>query len=132
MVCCFMTGVQCQIEDAFVLNRREAHDLLELLKDRTASLRRLIEQLSPLDEQDGYAAVPAARRATLAPKKHRLICKAVASALAPGFPEIKLFLAWPQYQKSARQTIKRGANASQKPAQPAATAKPDHENKCQP
>jgi hypothetical protein len=127
-----MTGVQCRIEDAFVLNRREAHDLLGLLKDRTASLRRVIEQLSPLDAQDGYEAVPAARRATLAPKKHRLICKAMASALAPGFPEITLFLAWPQYQKNARQTIKHGANANQKPAQPAVTARQDHENKCLP
>ena len=34
MISCFMTGVQIQLEDAYVLNRREARDLLDAMKDR--------------------------------------------------------------------------------------------------
>lgn len=132
MISCFMTGVQIQLEDAYVLNRREARDLLDAMKDRVASLRRVVEQYSPLDDQVGYEALPAMRRATLAPKKHRLVCKAVANALAPGFPEIKLFLAWPQYQKNSRQTIKQGVSGKPASEQSAKAALADHENKCQP
>lgn len=131
MVHCFMTGVECRFEDAFVLNRRQARELLDTLKDRTASLRRVIDQLSPLDEQEPNEAVPAARRARFAPKKHRLVCKAVADALAPGFPEVSLFMTWPQYQAHSRQTVRQPAHRP--PEEPAAaTAMPDHENQHQP
>lgn len=102
MIHCFLTGVQFRLEEAFVLNRREAHDLLDALKDRVASLRRVIDQLSPLDEDDGNAAVAHPGRSGFARKRHRLVCKAVADALAPGFPEIRLFLPWPEYHAHAR------------------------------
>lgn len=130
MVCCFMTGVQVSLEQAYVLNRREARDLLVVLKDRLAGLRRVIEQFSPLDDQDGYVDVPAAVRTGFAPKKHRLVCKAVAEALAPGFPEIKLFMEWPAYQLQARQTI--GYYKRRNPPEQAAPSDPDyHENQKQ-
>lgn len=102
MVRCFLTGVQFCLEEAFVLNRREARDLLDALKDRVASLRRVIDQFSPLDDEDDNAAVAHNGRTGFARKKHRLVCKAVADALAPGFPEIRLFLTWPEYHSHAR------------------------------
>lgn len=126
MACCFLTGVQVGLEDSFVLNCRQAHDLLNVLKDRLASLRRVVEQLSPLDEQDGYQDVPAARRAGFAPKKHRLVCKAVADALAPGFPEISLFMPWPAYHLHARQAALQGRRPK-KQKQSARAEPPDHE-----
>ena len=98
---CFLTGVQFHIDKGFVLNRREARDMLDALKKRVASLQRAIEQLSPLDEDDSYAANAYSGRAGLTRKKHRLVCKAVADALAPGFPEIRLFIPWPEYQSRA-------------------------------
>ena len=98
---CFLTGVQFHIDKGFVLNRREARDMLDALKQRVASLQRAIDQLSPLDEYDGYAATGVSGRAGFARKKHRLVCKAVADALAPGFPEIRLFIPWPEYQSRA-------------------------------
>jgi hypothetical protein len=125
MANCYMTGVQFPLEKAFVLNRREARDLLDTLKDRVASLQRVMDQLGPLDAQDGYADIPPARRAGLAPRKHRLVCKAVADALAPGFPEINLFMEWSLYQSQARQVIRRAARASVKPLPP--PNPPDHE-----
>ena len=126
MVHCFLTGVQVGLEDSFVLNRRQAHDLLNVLKDRVASLRRVVEQFSPLDKQDGYQDVPVARRAGFAPKKHRLVCKAVADALAPGFPEISLFMPWPAYHSQARQAARQGQR-SKKQEQSAKAELPDHE-----
>ena len=125
MANCYMTGVQFPLETAFVLNRREARDPPDTLKDRVASLQRVMGQLGPLDAQDGYADIPPARRAGLAPRRHRLVCKAVADALAPGFPEIKLFMTWQQYQSQARQVIRRAARAKACPPQP--TPPPDHE-----
>ncbi len=96
MVRCFLTGVEFPIQQAFVLNRRDARDLLDGLKDRVASLQRVIDQLSPLDTHDPRP-FEQPRKGAFAPKKHRLVCKAVADALAPGFPEIELFQGWPEY-----------------------------------
>lgn len=76
--------------------------MLDALKKRAASLQRVIEQLSPLDEDDSDTVIANFGRAGFTRKKHRLVCKAVADALAPGFPEIKLFLPWPEYQSHAR------------------------------
>ena len=131
MVRCFMTGVEFPLEKGFVLNRREAYDLLNALKDRIGVLRRVIDQLSPLDDQDNGAGVSLARRSGFASKKHRLVCKAVADAIAPGFPEIELFQNWPTYRAYARQIIRRGSR-SHLPERPAAPALSDHENKRQP
>ncbi len=97
MVHCFITGIQFQLDEGFVLNRRDAHNLLNDLKDRAASLRRVIDQLSPLDEQDRTDALTQPHVYQSPRRKHRLVCKAVADALAPGFPEIKLLSAWPEY-----------------------------------
>jgi hypothetical protein len=90
MVRCFLTGVEFALHDAFVLNRRDARDLLDVLKDRVACLQRVIAQFSPLDtpEAELFARAP---KGAFVPKRHRLVCKAVADALAPGFPEIQEF-----------------------------------------
>lgn len=98
MVRCFLTGVQFPLEDAFVLNRREARGLVAALNDRVASLRRLVEQLAPLDGEASDASAQQGRQEGRARKKHRLVCKTVASAIAAGFPEVPLFTPWPEYQ----------------------------------
>lgn len=105
MIRCFLTGVQISIDDAFVLNRRDTHDLLAALKERLASLQRVIEQFSPLDEGD--ALVPTNRHPALRRKRHRLACKAAADMLATGFPEVQLFLPWPEYRQRSRSTMQR-------------------------
>ena len=122
MVRCFLTGVEFPLQKAFVLNRRDARDLLGALKDRIASLQRVIDQLSPLD---AYDATPfeRSRKRAYAPKKHRLVCKAVADALAPGFPEIELFQSWLEYRSRARRTALHGVH--DEPVPDVATAVPD-------
>ncbi len=79
MARCFLTGVEFRLEQAFVLNRRDAHSLLHMLKDRVACLQRVIEQYSPLDVDEGKLAWQV--RKGFAPKRHRLVCKAVAEVL---------------------------------------------------
>lgn len=108
MINCYVTGVRCEINDAYVLNRREAHDLLDRLKGRVASLRRVLEQLSPLDDTELSEFAVMAKSRKFAPKKHRLVCKAVAKGMAKGFPEIKLFVTWEQYQTKVRKTVLQG------------------------
>jgi hypothetical protein len=107
MVHCFLTGVQFPMDKAFVLNRRGARDLLAALNDRVVSLRRLIDQLSPLDVEPDLPPHMKRRREDQMPRKHRLVCKAVAEALGPGFPEIKLFLPWPEHQAQVQKTTQR-------------------------
>jgi hypothetical protein len=109
MARCFLTGVEFPLQQAFVLNRRAARDLRDALKDRVACLQRVIEQLSPLDARDGN---PFGReqKSAFVPKKHRLVCKAVAEALAPGFPEIELFQGWLEYRARVRRTALHGVH----------------------
>lgn len=92
MARCFLTGVEFRVEEGHVLNRTDAHRLLRALRKRSESLERLVAQLSPLDD-------PAAEGSRVTThtrgKQHRMICKAVADALAQAYPEIELFLSWP-------------------------------------
>jgi hypothetical protein len=96
---CFLTGVQFPLLNAYVLNRREAFRLVRALEDRARTLRRVIAQLSPLDEAPRHRRGSAAARPAMV---HRLVCRAVADALAGGFPEIRLLLPWPEYLLQAR------------------------------
>ena len=95
MPLCFLTGVQFSLDDAYVINRREAFHLAKLFEDRARSLRRLIEQLSPLNEAPGdHQRVAADVRSAVA---NRLVFRAVADALGGGFPDIRLFVPLPEY-----------------------------------
>ncbi len=108
MIRCYNTGVQCEIDEAYVLNRRDAADLLHRLRDRAASLERIVAQFAPLDDFEPRDSFLQMRPAAPSPKKHRLVCKAIADAMGPAFPEIQLFIDWPQYQERARNVIRRG------------------------
>jgi len=112
MARCFLTGVEFPLQKAFVLNRRGARDLLNALKDRVAALQRVIDHFSPLDEHKPHEhkakLFGRENKRTVIPKRHRLVCKAVADALAPGFPEITLFENWPDYRSRARRIATHG------------------------
>jgi hypothetical protein len=125
MVRCFLTGVEFPLQKAFVLNRRGARDLLAALKDRVACLQRVIEQLAPLDARESKP-FGRAHKSAFAPKKHRLVCKAVADALAPGFPEIELFESWLEYRSRVRRAALHGVQDELVPN--IATAVPDAQN----
>lgn len=117
---CFLTGIEFSLEQAFVLNRRGAHDLLDALRERVLSLQRLIDQFSPLDPYEPRRASKM-QKPGYVPKRHRLVCKAVADALSPGFPEIELFQRWPEYRARARRATLEGRIGAS-PPKSAATA----------
>jgi len=102
MVRCFLTGVEMTLEDALVLNRRDAHQLLARLHERAANLRRVIEQFAPLDEPTQFAVPPREPPAQPLRKKHRLVCRAVEGLIAPAYPEVRLFLPWVEYKQKVQ------------------------------
>ena len=53
MPLCFLTGVQFSLDDAYVMNRREAFRLVNRFEVRARSLRRIIEQFLPPDGAPG-------------------------------------------------------------------------------
>jgi len=116
---CFLTGVQIHIDQGYVLNRRAARELLGKLEERAASLRRLIDQLSPLDEAVIDPLASPWQKKGAVRRKHRLICKAVADAIGPGYPEAKLFLQWTEYRANSQVVARRGIQ------QVAPTVRPD-------
>ena len=99
MASCFLTGVQFPEEKGYVLNRRAAREFLAALNVRVAGLQRLIEQFGALDNDTAPRPFNAEK------KRHRLVCLAVADALAAGFPEAKLFIRWPEHYAQSRLTI---------------------------
>ncbi len=103
MARCYLTGVEFTLEDAYVLHRREVHDHVARLNDRVASLQRLIAQLSPLDIEEPAPSGSPSQPNRLPRRRHRLVCKAIADALRPGYPEITLFIAWPEYLVRVRE-----------------------------
>lgn len=111
MIRCYLTGVESALEDAYVFNRRGARDRLEKLKAEVASLTRLYGELAPLDDKEHSPYIPEEKRQRFAPKQHRLVCKAVATALRTGFPEVNLFLTWEQYRAQVRKTLLQAAPA---------------------
>lgn len=104
MARCYLTGVEMSLEDAYVLHRRAVHHHLAALKDRTASLQRLVAQLSPLDVEEPFMPGKASSADRPTQRRHRLVCKAVAEALGPAYPDIQVFLNWPAYRATVRAT----------------------------
>ncbi len=105
MVRCFLSGVEFELKNGRVLNRRAARDLLDALRDRVAGLQRIVIQTAPMDETVEEKFWPGSPRFQAAPKRHRLVCKAVADAMAAGFPEIELFVSWEQYVTQSKKTV---------------------------
>lgn len=88
---CFLTGVEVSFEDAFLLDSSAARHLLKDLKERIASLERMIEQLGAVDKVELPNPSSGQKRVR---KDRRLVSQSVAEVLQSGFPEKCLFLTW--------------------------------------
>lgn len=95
MAKCFMTGVELPIEKTYLLDVGEAHRALKHLRQRTASVERLIGQLGALDDVEIYDAK---KHANITRKDKRLICESIAKALAEVYPEKTLFVSWGEWR----------------------------------
>ncbi len=107
MAKCFITGVELPLEETYLLDIGPAFRALRDLRKRAASLERLVEQLSPVDDVEVYNPQ---KHETTSRKDRRLISPSVANALSDTYPEGELFVTWPEwrsrrpYSKGTRST----------------------------
>ncbi len=91
---CFFTGIEIQMEDAYLLDCGAAKRALRNLKLRVAAVERIVSQLSPKDEVEAYDRKS---KTTKVRAERRLVCATVAGALSASYPESPLFVAWPKF-----------------------------------
>lgn len=99
MAQCYLTGVEIQLEDAYILDLTTAHRTLRELKQKVATLERLIAQLGATD------VVPVPNRAeggTFLRKDRRVVSRSVALALGAVCPDRELFLPWRLWRARGR------------------------------
>jgi hypothetical protein len=116
MAKCFITGIDLQASEAWLLDRGAVKRALRDLKDRLAAVERIAAQLSPVDKTEFFDPKSKTTR-TVA--QRRLVCATVAQALAASYPEAALFIAWREFLK--RKPADQGKSSRSKaPPQPRA------------
>ena len=104
MMKCFMTGIDITLEKAYVLDLYVAYRALGEMRQKVATLERLISQLGGYDEvkvRDRKGEGLFTRR------DRRLVCLSVAEALSATCPERRLFITWAEWRaKRAARRIK--------------------------
>jgi hypothetical protein len=95
MAKCFLTGIEMQMENAYLLDQGAARRALRSLKVRASVLERLLTQFTPKDSVevfDYHTRKPSVRQ------ERRLACQSVAVALSASYPETPLFITWPEFK----------------------------------
>ncbi len=95
MAKCFITGIEVNVTDAYVLDNATAYQALKDLRQRATALDRLIQQLGPLQDTEVYDP---RNRKSLIRKDRRLVCRTVADALSSSYPEKNLFIMFTDYR----------------------------------
>lgn len=99
MARCYLTGVEIKLDDAFVLDLTTAHRTLRELKEKVATLERLIAQIGgtdrvPIPNRDGAG--------TYFRKDRRVVSRSVALALGAVCPDREIFLPWTVWRARGR------------------------------
>ena len=92
---CFLTGVEIDLDDAYVLDISRARHALRDLRQKASALERLIAQLSPKDEVEAFDYKAGANRKR---KDRRLVSERMAIALSDAAPETTLLIRWPDWR----------------------------------
>jgi hypothetical protein len=95
MAKCFLTGIEMQMESAYLLDLGATRRALRSLKEQAAVLERLLTQFSPKDSVevfDYHTRKPSVRQ------QRRMACQSIATALSASYPETPLFISWPEFQ----------------------------------
>jgi len=95
MARCYFTGINIQLEESFLLDFGPALNALKDLRQRAASVQRIVEQLSPSDDVEIYNAK---KNKNETKRDRRLVSKTVAETLASAYPEGRLFVSWPEWR----------------------------------
>lgn len=105
-----MTGMEIQLEDAFILDRREAHQALRDLRGKLKALEHLVAELGQYERVE----MPDQRNGkTFTRLDSRLVCQDIAQALSAIWPEKKLFVSWPEW-KARREAFFRALRKPEK------------------
>ncbi len=99
MAKCFLTGIEMQMESAYLLDQGAARRALRTLKERASVLERLLTQFTPKDSVevfDYHTRKPSVRQ------QRRLACQSVAVALSASYPETPLFITWPEFKARSK------------------------------
>jgi len=95
MAKCFLTGIEMQMDNAYLLDQGAARRALRTLKERASVLERLLAQFTPKDSVEVFDYHT--RKASVR-QQRRLACQSVATALSASYPESPLFISWPEFQ----------------------------------
>jgi hypothetical protein len=99
MAKCFLTGIEMQMESAYLLDQGAARHALRSLKERASVLERLLAQFTPKDSVevfDYHTRKPSMRQ------QRRLACQSIATALSASYPDTPLFISWPEFQARSK------------------------------
>ncbi len=99
MARCYLTGIEISLDDAFVLDLTVAHRLLRELRERVATLERLVAQLGEADRvqvrnRDGSG--------TVMRKDRRVVSHSMAQALSALASDRELFVRWTDWRARGR------------------------------
>ena len=99
---CFMTGMEIRLEDAFILDRREAYRAVRDLRGKLKALERLVAELGEVEKVE----LPDRRTGkTFIRVDSRMVCVSVAQALSAVWLEKKLFIRWSEWKAQRKETI---------------------------
>lgn len=102
MAKCFITGVEIDIRDAFILHVAEAKRALRDLKNRISALENLVDTLGIRDEVE----VESARYGKVIKRKQlRVLSAGIANALSDVCPGRKLFIRLSEWQAARKAPI---------------------------
>jgi hypothetical protein len=102
MVRCFLTGVEMNLEDAFLLDLSAVKHVLRDLKQKSLILERLVDQLGPPDRVEApnlKGGKPKHR------KDRRLVSETMASVLSAACPERNIFICWSDWRSRRRSPV---------------------------
>jgi len=109
MAKCFITGVELKISEAHVLDIYAARGALRDMRQRVSALERLIQQLSPSDDEEVYDAK---KHKQITIKNRRLVSAEVAKALCAASPGNNVFLLWTEWYSRKRALLAKYLNTA--------------------
>ncbi|TFH50486.1 MAG: hypothetical protein E4H01_02275 [Lysobacterales bacterium] len=99
---CYMTGIEIRLDDAFILDRREASRALKELRGKQKALERLVAELGEVDRvelRDWRTGK------TFTRIDSRMVCISVAQALSAIWSEKTLFVRWSEWKAQRKEII---------------------------
>lgn len=103
MAKCYLTGLEIDLDSAFILDRVQARRAIQALRQQLIALERLVEQLEPVDKVP--LAQPAVSGARMK-KQRRVVSERMARAYLESYPGVRLFVPWKVLTGGARFDLK--------------------------